>query len=783
MCTENKMDIEHIKKLSAIVLTVVAIGAAVLSTWFVLRGKFDRGVAVTTNLSDRDDTLMAIPSDNGNTLMTNPLLWADVPDPSVIRVGDTYYMVSTTMHMSPGCTIMKSKDLINWTVINYAYDVWADTDGLAMRNGETNYSGASWAATLRYNKGVFIVGVCSFSTWTSHFYQTRDIENGPWERYTLPLFYDMSLLFDDDDRTYVVCNGEGGIILIELTEDAKAVKTDKYPETGTLIIPKEDFTKISPEIKGAEGAHFYKVNGKYYLFLITWTEGGRTQLCFSSDNITGPYTGRIVLKDRSIAQGGIFDMPNGDWYSMLFQDRGAVGRCPMLLPVTWKDGWPVFGKDGKVPDSLLIPVSPHITKFITVSDEFDNDPENNYRKRHNLDGYSTPVSRMTSAELNEGAGTELLQNGTFESNSISPWQATEKAPWIAGESNLSISQKQYQGNNSLHISNRVDRGEGIRQNITGVKPARQYSYTAAIRYDGTKAKESKLFQIGLQYGNNFSVITGAMVEKDVWKLIEGTFTVPVDADISNVQFMINLAFWEDEEIPDGAKAADYLSDIYFDNLSVVQNPFTTDYYKDGEYNYNGSNLQKEWQWNHNPDNRYWSLTERPGYLRLTTGRISTGLTNARNTLSQRAFGPHSSASIAMEVGGMKNGDVAGFAAFQDYYGFVGIKMEDGKKYIVMNNTIKGFPIEEERVPFNGNRIYFKINMIFSYEESTTFDLAYFFYSLDGVHWNKIGSPLYMVYNMTHFVGYRFALFNYATEVAGGCVDFDYFRLHDIVTSR
>src|SRR3984957_17548665 len=69
----------------------------------------------------------------------NPIMYADVPDMSIIRVGDTYYMSSTTMHMSPGVPIMKSKDLVNWKIVSYAYDILDDTDDLNLNNGKNSY--------------------------------------------------------------------------------------------------------------------------------------------------------------------------------------------------------------------------------------------------------------------------------------------------------------------------------------------------------------------------------------------------------------------------------------------------------------------------------------------------------------------------------------------------------------------------------------------------------------------------------------------------------------------
>src|SRR5680860_389162 len=91
----------------------------------------------------------------GNNFAQNPIIFADVPDMSMIRVGDTYYMSSTTMHMSPGVPIMKSKDLVNWAIVNYAYDTLANVDAMNLVNGQSTYGRGTWASCIRFHKGIF----------------------------------------------------------------------------------------------------------------------------------------------------------------------------------------------------------------------------------------------------------------------------------------------------------------------------------------------------------------------------------------------------------------------------------------------------------------------------------------------------------------------------------------------------------------------------------------------------------------------------------------------------
>ena len=192
-----------------------------------------------------------------------------------------------------------------------------------------------------------------------------------------------------------------------------------------------------------------------------------------------------------------------------------------------------------------------------------------------------------------------------------------------------------------------------------------------------------------------------------------------------------------------------------------------------------SELPLVWQWNHNPVDEYWSLTERPGYLRLINDRIDKSVVETRNTLTQRTFGPRSSGIIAVDTSNMKDGDVAGLAAFQKNYAYVGVKKTGNSKSIVMVNASSDSPVEVQNIPVDQDRVYFKIEFDFRFKK----DEAYFFYSLDGEEWTRIGNILKMTYTLPHFMGYRFALFNYATKSTGGYVDFDYFKVKDTIEHK
>ncbi len=495
----------------------------------------------------------------------NPIIFADVPDISIVRVGDTYYMSSTTMHMSPGVPIMSSKDLVNWKLVSYAYDTLVSNDEMNLDNGKSTYGRGSWASSIRYHNGTYYVSTFAATSGKTHIYTTKNIEKGPWTATSFsPSLHDHSLFFDDDKKVYMLY-GNKKLTLVELNEDLSGIK-----EGGVNQVIIEDASKptqsVGPSGLG-EGSQLFKVNGKYYLFNITWPRGGmRTVVIHRADKITGPYEGRVGLQDLGVAQGGLINTPKGEWYSYLFRDYGAVGRIPYLVPVKWEDGWPVLGVNGKVPETLDLPASKGLIPWIVASDEF------NRKKR---------------------------------------------------------------------------------------EPA----------------------------------------------------------------------------------------------LPLV------------------------WQWNHNPDNKLWSLSERKGFLRLKTGRIDTSFLLAKNMLTQRTVGPVCSGSTMLDVSNMKDGDFAGLCLLQKNYGIVGVRVEGNSKSIVMINATGGKPVEAQAIPLNQKAVYFKAECDFTNRK----DVADFFYSLDGKTWTPIGTQLKMAYTLPHFMGYRFGLFNYATKNAGGYADFDYFRITDKIS--
>jgi len=272
--------------------------------------------------------------DNGNGTYTNPLMWGDWPDPDIIRVGDEFYFISTSMHYVPGSPIAKSKDLVNWEMAGYAVPRYDEDPRFDMKGG-TLYLNGSWANTLRYHNGKFYVGFDTQNAGggTGHFSMcVADDIKGPWKRTIFPeRLYDPGLFFDDDGKAYVA-HGQGTIYITPLANDALSV-------AGKPV-------KVI-EHEPVEGSHMYKINGKYYIF--SPAAGIGSQMCFRSDHIYGPYEKKVVMHDTSntpygIHQGGLIQLKNGDWWCLIMDDRGPIGRTMRLEPVTWENGWPMIGR-------------------------------------------------------------------------------------------------------------------------------------------------------------------------------------------------------------------------------------------------------------------------------------------------------------------------------------------------------------------------------------------------------------------------------------------------------
>ena len=369
-----------------------------------------------------------------------------------------------------------------------------------------------------------------------------------------------------------------------------------------------------------EGTRVVKHNGTYYAQLISQSYGPgqhRREVCYRTKDLNGTWEKNVILQSEFggfsyLAQGTIVDTEEGDWYGIMFQDRGGVGRVLTISPVRWIDGWPQLGdENGKVPTTMRT-----------------------YRSLTSLTPNPSP------------------------------------------------------------------NGEGS-------------DYTAGI------------------------------VQSD-------DFSTPSTAAANSSLFTLH------------------------------------------------SSLKLCWQWNHNPVDKAWSLTERPGWLRLKTSRVVPNLYLAPNTLTQRMEGPTCSGYIKMDVSKMKDGDCAGLAAFNGDSGVLTIKKVGKKLVLEMSEQKVSLTDREKAVTKVEVKAVETVDLNWSKNEkggtrNVVFlkvtgdfqpggggfggrDAANFYYSLDGQQWTQIGTKDYRcVFDYRRFfMGSKFGIFNYATKTVGGYVDVDEF---------
>ncbi len=286
-------------------------------------------------------------ADRGDGTYQNPILCADYSDPDAVRVGDDYWMTSSSFGHVPGLPILHSRDLVNWTLVNHALPALVPREHFATpRHGQ-----GVWAPSIRHHAGKFWI-----------FYPDPDFglyvitaidPRGAWSEPVLVKagkgLIDPCPLWDDDGQAYLIhgwAKSRAGINN-QLTLHRLAPDGSRVLDEGKVII---DANQL-PGWRTLEGPKLYKRDGYYYVFA---PAGGVTegyQAVFRSKNIWGPYENRIVLEQGSTPingphQGAWVDTPRGEHWFFHFQELPAYGRVVHLQPMRWRDdGWPVMGND------------------------------------------------------------------------------------------------------------------------------------------------------------------------------------------------------------------------------------------------------------------------------------------------------------------------------------------------------------------------------------------------------------------------------------------------------
>ena len=353
--------------------------------------------------------------DNIKDSFTNPLLWGDYPDPDIIRVGEYYYMSSTSMQLFPGCPVMRSRDLVNWETYTYAVDGNAliaaynpalhtgnvrSTAPMILSGGQQMYGSGPWASSLRYNNvndKFYSLYTCNdLDTSFVSISKTNDMKDG-WDIYDLGVFaYDPSLFFDDDGTGYIICQRTThdinndlshpecvNLSIAKLAPDCKSVLSDPGLGSGLTSSVDSRFRRIIYTGHYSEGLRAYKKDGKYYLLHVY----PDLMNAWRADSLAGPWEsykladGGILQADANgehywTKQGSIVEGENGEWWSIAFEDFGSIGRRPMLMPVTWVDGWPLYGYNGdRMPvytGALPYASNPSPEFYLNTNDNFDS---------------------------------------------------------------------------------------------------------------------------------------------------------------------------------------------------------------------------------------------------------------------------------------------------------------------------------------------------------------------------------------------------------------------------
>ena len=305
------------------------------------------------------------------THYVNPVIYADYSDPDVCRVGEDYYMTSSSFCAFPGLQILHSTDLVNWELVgaalrDYPGPDWSDERpwevlGHGLRGDSSPVPGAQewrsvpqhgngvWAPSIRYHDGEFYI-FCGDPDRGIFMVKTSD-PRGDWEAPVWLLkakgFIDPCPLWDEDGKAWLSfgCAGSRAghksvLFVAPMSADGTSLLAP-----GRIVF---DGHRTQPTV---EGTKFYSFRGYYYIFAPAGGVSTGWQLVLRADNPYGPYAERIVMAQGSTRvngphQGAWVDTPSGEHWFLHFQDKDAYGRVVHLQPMTWtEEDWPVIGID------------------------------------------------------------------------------------------------------------------------------------------------------------------------------------------------------------------------------------------------------------------------------------------------------------------------------------------------------------------------------------------------------------------------------------------------------
>ncbi|MDE0947243.1 MAG: glycoside hydrolase 43 family protein [Sphingobium sp.] len=295
-------------------------------------------------------------ADQGDGTYRNPVLFADYPDPDIIRVGEDFYFITTTFANAPGMTILHSKDLVNWQIAGHLMDRLEGNPRYDLSDGG-DYRRGFFAASMRHHNGTFYVAVSPIGLNT-RIYRAKS-PTGPWTYTELDRHaFDPALFFEDNGQAYLITSigTDGTVTLLTMNDDVTKITVSKVVHYN----------------KGAEGSKIIKREGWYYLFNALPSKLALT--VSRARSLQGPWETRPQIDDTSGGhQGALVDLANGEWVGFVMVDAGSIGRMTNISPVYWQDDWPIWGTPdapGRVPDRARKPIMGHPFAEPPASDDF-----------------------------------------------------------------------------------------------------------------------------------------------------------------------------------------------------------------------------------------------------------------------------------------------------------------------------------------------------------------------------------------------------------------------------
>lgn len=346
---------------------------SIVTSLLFVAGQFSFGQANQNNANS-----LVWVADNGDGTYKNPIIHADYSDPDAIRVGDDYYMTSSSFNSIPGLPILHSKDMVNWELVNYALQKQPPFDVY----DKPGHGNGVWAPCIRYHNNEFYIYYPD-PDYGIYMVKTKD-PKGKWSSPVMVKegkgLIDPTPLWDDDGKVYMAYAYAGSragfkSLLAICTLNAEG---DLANDDDVIIIDgHEGETTI-------EGPKLYKRNGYYYVFAPAGGVPTGWQTVMRSKNIWGPYEKRKVLDQGKSSvngphQGAWVQTQTGEDWFFHFQDKGAYGRIVHLQPMKWINDWPVIGidKDGNgTGEPVMKYKKPNVGKTYPIvtppdSDEFN----------------------------------------------------------------------------------------------------------------------------------------------------------------------------------------------------------------------------------------------------------------------------------------------------------------------------------------------------------------------------------------------------------------------------